>query len=206
MDFLDPSRIRRHRILLRFGYAITALGIIIGATIMLWQAYGYSVHNGQVIQDGMIFISSQPSGASIYMNGALNSATTNTRLTIPAGAYNFKLTLPGYRQWQHVIVNLGGQVVHYDYPFLFPTKLTSKQITTFTSAPEVASQSSSLQYLLVSSPDDFSTFQLYDLTNPTNPPVTLGLSSSVVTAYSGAQSWQVIGWADDNQHVLLEHI
>ncbi len=206
MEFLDPKRLRRHRILLRVGYSLTTLGIVIGSIILLWEAYGYSIHNGQVVQDGMIFISSQPAGASIYINGVLNSATTNSRLTIQSGAYDFKLSLSGYRPWKHVIVNLGGQVVHYDYPFLFPIKLTSKQITSFSSAPAVASQSPSLQYLLISSPSDFTSFLLYDLTNPTSPPLSLSLPSSILTPYSGAQSWQVIGWSDDNQHVILEHI
>ena len=206
MEFLDPKRLRKHRILLRIGYGLTTLGIVIGSVILLWEAYGYSIHNGQVVQDGMIFVSSQPTGASIYVNGVLNSATTNTRLTIQSGAYNFKLLLSGYRPWQHVIVNLGGQVVHYDYPFLFPTKLTSKQVTALSSAPVIATQSPSLQYLLLSSPTDLTTFLLYDLTNPTNPPLSLSLPAGIVTPYSGAQSWQVVGWSDDNQHVLLEHI
>ncbi len=206
MDFLDPKRLKRHLILLRFGYALTAVGIAIGCVILLWQAYGYSVKNGKVIQDGMIFISSQPNPASIYINGVLNAATTNTRLTIPAGAYNFKLTLAGYRPWQHVIVNLGGQVVHYDYPFLFPNQLSQTKISAFSAAPAFASQSLSQQYLVVASPDSFDSFLLFDLTSPTTPPTTLTLPVGLVTPYIGAQSWQVIGWADDNQHLLLKHL
>lgn len=207
MDFLDPNRLRRHQLLLRIGYALTAIIIVIGCAILLWQAYGYSVQNGKVIQNGMIFISSQPNPASIYVNGTLNSATTDTRLTINAGAYSFKLALAGYRSWQHVIVNLGGQVVHYDYPFLFPIKLSATRISAFTAAPSFASQSPSLQYLVVPSPDSFTSFQLFDLNNPTVAPVNLDLPAAVITPYAGAsQSWQVIGWADDNQHLLLEHI
>ena len=206
MDYLDPIRLRRHQLLLRIGYALTAVGIAVACVILLWQAYGYNIKNGQVIQDGMIFIASQPNPANIYINGVLNAATTNSRLTIPAGAYSFKLTLNGYRPWQHVIVNLGGQVVHYDYPFLFPIKLTSTKIAALTAPPQIATQSSSQQYLLISSPNSFSSFLLFDLTNPTAAPTTLNLPAGLITPYSGAQSWKVISWADDNQHLLLEHI
>ncbi len=206
MDFLDPKKIRQHQILLRIGYAITTVGIVIACIILMMQAYGYNLSNGQVIQDGMIFISSQPNPASIYINGVLNSAKTNSRLTIPAGAYDFKLTLSGYRSWQHVIVNLGGQVVHYDYPFLFPNKLTSTKVASYTAAPLFASQSPSQQYLLVADPTNFSSFLLYDLTNPTASPTSLTLPAGLITPYSGSQSWRVIEWADDNQHLLLEHI
>ena len=206
MDFLDPNRLKQHRILLRFGYALAAVGIAIACVILLWQAYGYSVKNGKVVQDGMIFISSQPNPASIYINGVLNAATTDTRLTIQAGAYSFKLALNKYRPWQHVIVNLGGQVVHYDYPLLFPNQLSQTKISSFNAAPAFASQSISQQYLLVASVDNFTSFLLFDITNPTNAPTTLTLPAGIVTPSNGAQSWQVIGWADDNQHLLLKHI
>ncbi len=206
MDYLDPKKQKRHRINLWVGYALIMIGIGIGSIILLWQAYGYSVQNGQVIQDGMVFVASQPNPASIYINGKLYSSQTNTRLTIPAGVYNFKITAPGYRPWVHVIPVQGGQVVHYDYPLLFPIKLNSKTIGSYSSAPTFATQSPSQQYLVVGSPDSFTTFYMYDLTNPTAAPVTLNLPTTLLTPSSGSQSWKVIGWADDNQHLLLEHL
>lgn len=206
MEYLDPKKQRQHRINLWVGYALIMIGISIGSVILLWQAYGYSVQNGQVIQDGMVFVASQPNPASIYINGRLYSSQTNTRLTIPAGVYNFKITDPGYRPWVHVIPVMGGQVIHYDYPLLFPIKLNSKSISSYASAPSFATQSPSQQYLIVGSPNSFTTFYMYDLTNPTAPPLTLNLPSTLITQSSGPQSWKVVGWADDNQHLLLEHI
>ncbi len=206
MDYLDPKKIKMHRLRLWLGYALVTVGIGMASIILLWQAYGYGVKNGQVIQDGMIFLSSQPNPAYISVNGVLNSATTNTRLTLPSGVYRFELSDPGYLPWTHTIPIFGGQVVHYDYPLLFPAKLTRSVITKYSAVPEVASQSPSQQYLVVSSPDNFNNFLLYDLTNPTAPAVTLSLPANLLTPSSGPQSWQVVGWADDNQHLLLEHI
>ncbi len=206
MDYLDPKKIKMHRLRLWVGYALVTIGIGMASIILLWQAYGYGVKNGQVIQDGMVFLSSQPNPASIYVNGVLNSATTNTRLTLPSGVYKFELRAPGYLPWTHTIPVFGGQVIHYDYPLLFPSKLTSTVIAKYTGTPEVASQSPSQQYLVVSSPDNFNNFLLYDLTNPTAPAVTLSLPASLLTPTTTTQSWQVVGWADDNQHLLLEHL
>ena len=206
MEYLDPQHVKRQHTLLMLGYGLIAIAVTIGTTILVWQAYGYTEQNGKIIQDGMIFISSQPNPASIYINGQLNAASTNTRLTIPSGAYKFQLTAPGYRPWNHVIVLLGGMVVHYDYPLLFPTKLTSTNIAKYSAAPEVASQSPSQQYLVVSSPTDFSSFLLYDLTNPTAAPVTLTLPAGLLTTAQATQSWKVVGWADNNQYLLLDHL
>lgn len=206
MEYLDPKKQKRYKLSLWIGYGLIAIAITIGCVILLWEAYGYNFSNGQVIQDGMIFLSSQPNPASIYINGKLNSATTNTRLTIPEGVYSFTLSSPGYRSWSHIIPVIGGQVIHYDYPMLFPVNLTSKRITNFPTAPSIATQSPSQQYLVVSSPTDFNSFIMYDLTNPIAAPVTLTLPAALVTPAQGAQSWQVVGWANDNQHLLLEHL
>lgn len=206
MEYLDPRKQKRHRITLLTGYALVGLGIVIGTVVLLWQAYGFGVQNGQVIQDGMVFVSSQPNPASIYINGVLNAATTNTRLTIPSGLYNFELKANGYRPWTHWINVMGGQVVHYDYPLLVPNKLVSKTIAVFNSAPEFATQSPNQQYLVVPDQTTFGSFYMYDLTSPATPPVTLTLPASLLTPAQSTQSWKVVGWADDNQHLLLEHL
>jgi hypothetical protein len=206
MEYLDPKKQKRYKLFLWFGYVLIGIAISIGCVILLWQSYGYNYSNGQVIQDGMIFLSSQPNSASIYINGQLNSASTNTRLTMPEGIYNFTLSSPGYRSWNHVVSIIGGQVIHYDYPLLFPVHLTSTTIAKYVAAPAIATQSPNQQYLVVSSSTNFNSFMMYDLTNPTVAPVTLTLPSSLVTAAQGVQSWRVVGWANDNQHLLLEHL
>ncbi len=206
MDYLDPKSQRMQRIRLWIGYALVAISIVIGCVILLWQAYGYGLKNGQVIQNGMVFLSSQPNPASIYVNGVLNPATTNTRLTIPAGVYKFELSSPGYRPWYHLIPIYGGQVIHYDYPLLFPVKLTKTIIAKYAAAPVIATQSPSQQYLVVSDPANFGSFLEYDLTNPKVPPVTLNLPQGLLSPATTSQSWQVVGWANDNQHLLLDHL
>jgi hypothetical protein len=206
MEYLDPKRQKRHRLTLIAGYLLVSLGIIMGTAVLLWEAYGFGVKNGQVIQDGMVFLSSQPNPTSIYINGVLNAASTNTRLTIPSATYKFELQATGYRPWYHWIEVMGGQVIHYDYPLLVPSKLTSKTISVFNTAPAFASQSPSQQYLVIPDATNFGTFEMYDLTSPSTAPVTLTLPSSLLTPAQTTQSWKVVGWADDNQHLLLEHL
>ena len=206
MEYLDPKKQKQYRLFLFIGYGLIAIAIVIGCMILLWEAYGYSVKNGQVVQNGMLFLSSQPNPASVDINGQLNAASTNTRLTINAGTYNFTLKAAGYRPWSHTIPIIGGQVVHYDYPLLFPTKLIPKTVAKYSAAPEIATESPSQQFLLVSSVTNFGSFLLYDLTNPTAAPIALTIPSSLLTTAQTTQTWKVIGWADDNQHVLLEHL
>jgi len=207
MEYLDPVKQKKHRILLLCGYGTVAIAIAIACLILLWQAYGYNYNlaNGQVTQSGMIYLSSQPNPAKIYVNGRL-TANTNTRLVLTAGSYQFSIADSGYRSWNHKINVLGGEVEHYDYPLLFPIKLNSKTLYQFKGQPEFASQSPNQEYLVVPSISNFGSFKMYNLNTPKVAPVTLSLPSGLLSPSTTPQSWQVIGWANDNQYLLLEHL
>lgn len=208
MDYLDPKKQLRDHVVLIIGYILVALAITIGTIILVEQAYGFGLsQNGTVIQNGLVFLSSQPNPANIYVNGVLNSNSTNTRLFLPSGVYNVKLTRTGYRPWQRTIIFDAGSVEHFDYPVLFPTTLTSKKIHVYNGAPGLATQSPSRQWLLAEQPGSMTSFDLYNFKNPTTPTMTtLTLPANLLSKATSTESWQFDEWADDNQHVLLTHL
>jgi hypothetical protein len=207
MDFLDPKKERRNRLVLRIGYVFVAVAIALGTVILLYQAYGFGFgKDGQVIQNGLLFISSHPSGARIYVNGAPYSANTNTRVLEPSGQYQIKISKDGYRDWQRTITIMGGDVQHFDYPFLFPQELQTNVVSALTAAPAIVSGSPDRRWLLVEHTDDLASFTLYDLKSPATPPqLTITLPATVYTAGDDAQSWQAVAWSSDNRHLLLLH-
>ncbi|MEO6761713.1 MAG: PEGA domain-containing protein [Candidatus Saccharimonadales bacterium] len=205
MDFLDPVKQRRARLLLIVGYGLIAL-IIMFATYILWQvAYGFSYSHGKVVQHGLVFLSSQPGNATVYVDNQPNSATTNTSLLLLAGSHSIKLSEDGYRSWQRQIDVIGGDVQRFDYPILFPNVLTAKPLANLSDLPDIASQSPDKRWLLIEQPSDKVVFNLYDLRDNTIPPVKLSLPATAYNSTDSAGSWQVIGWADDNKHLLLKH-
>lgn len=207
MDYLDFHKQRRIRLTLLVGYVFVAAAIVIGATVLVYQAYGFGRgKNGVVIQNSLVFISSQPRPANIYLNGVRNSSATNARLLLPAGIYQLKLARSGYRDWRRAIGVDGGTVVHFDYPLLLPVKLTASKIQAYTAAPGLAAQSPDRRWLLVEQPGSDTNFDLYDLKDPKRVASTLlTLPSNVVSKPTTGDSWQLGEWADDNQHVLLQH-
>lgn len=208
MDYLDPKKQFRHNIMLMVGYVLVGIAIVIGTLVLLYQAYGFGLgKNGTVIQNGLFFFSSQPHPANIYVNGTLEPVRTNTRLSLPAGIYSVTLRRDGYRDWQRIINLVGGSVEHFDYPLLIPKALQTQTAKTYDSAPGMTTQSPDRRWLVVQKPGAAITdFEVYDLKNPSKAPVALTLPNNVLTQSSGAQSWQLISWADDNRHILLQHI
>jgi len=208
MDYLDSKKQLREHVVLIIGYILVALAITIATLILVEQAYGFGLaKNGTVIQNGLVFFSSQPNPANIYVNGVLNSNATNTRLFLQSGVYNIELTRAGYRSWQRTVVFDAGSVEHFDYPVLFPTTLTSKKIHVYNDAPHLSTQSPSRQWLLVEQPGSMTSFDLYNFKNPTTPTMTtVALPTNLLSKATSNESWQFDEWADDNQHVLLTHL
>lgn len=205
MDFMDPGRRLRHNVLLAAGYILIAIALLLLTAILLFVAYGFGLQNGKVIQSGLLFVSSSPNPAQIYINGERNSNNTNTKLVLPEGTYNFVLKRPGYRDWQRAITVDGGTVESYAYPWLFPTSLTTNTTHTYAAAPAIAAESPDRHWLLVSQPGAFGSFDLYDLTDMTKQPIVVAFPNGILAASSGTQNLQLVAWADDNDHILLKH-
>lgn len=208
MDFLDTKKEFRERILLFVGYVLIAIAITIATLILVYQAYGFNFNNnGTVVQNGLVFFSSQPNPAKIYVNNQLRPQSTNTRMFLADGIYSVKLTRSGYRTWKKTIEVDGGNVEHFDYPFLIPTQLATKKIQTYTSAPGLISQSPDQRWTLVEHPGSITDFDLYDMKDSAKPVVTtISLPTTILTKATISESLKVVGWSDDNQHVLLQHL
>lgn len=204
MDFLDPVKNRRNIMFLRIGYSLIGLSIVIMLFILNELANGFNYSNGQIVQQGLVYLASQPNPANIYINNKLYSSQTNSRIFLNSGNYNFKISLSGYRSWQHAINVPGGQVVSYLYPFLFPKTIKSVVKANF-SAVDVATESPNQQYILVNNPTNFDSFLLYNINNSPLTPSVISLPSNLVSPATQSQSWKFIMWANDNSHVLLEH-
>jgi len=207
MDYLDPKKELRHRILLLSGYLLIAIAIGLTTRLLLLQAYGFGLSShGIVIQNGLTYFSSQPNPARIRVNGQLQSSTTDTRLFLPAGIYQIQLSRNGYHDWNRQIELQGGDVQHFDYPFLIPNQLSTKKLADYAAQPGLMTQSPDRRWLLVEDAGSMTDFKLYDLKNPANAPLSLTLPATLLTKATSSESWQLEEWADDNQHVVLTHI
>lgn len=207
MEFLNPQNERRHRILLFLGYGLAAIAIALITQLFLYRLYsGYSVDiNGNVQQSGTVFVSSEPSGATISLNGIVK-AETNARLSLNAGEYSMDIKAAGYRDWHHDVQVYGADVQRFTYPKLFPAKLITKTVTTFDTSPLFVSQSPNRRWLLFKN-DSANTFTIYNLNKP-DAPVATELTvplDTVVTAGDGPQSWALVEWASNDQFILLNH-
>lgn len=206
MDFLDPLFNRRHITRLYIGYVLVAIAIFLAATMLVLIAKGYQLSkDGQVTQNGLLFASSKPVAAKLFIDGVVAGKQTNTRMNIIEGNYELGLKRDGYRDWQHRIQILGGKIARFDYPLLFPETLTTTNLQVLAATrPGIVTQTPDKRSLMLQQDPLTPVFTVFDLKNPGTSQVTLTVPAASYTP-GGTQSWQVAGWADDNIHLLLKH-
>ena len=205
MDFLDPHKSKLRNIQLFTGYILVGILILLATTILLYQAYGFGLDkNGNIIQNGLVFVSSAPSSANIYINGT-QKATTNARVILPAGQYILQIKKTGYKTWQRAFNLQGGTVSHFDYPLLVPQKLITKNLASYPSAPALSLQSPDRSWLLVTQPSSTLSFDEYNLNKIKTPPLTDTIPASVVDPSLGSNpTVQLVQWSTDNQYIILK--
>ncbi|HSW99188.1 MAG TPA: PEGA domain-containing protein [Candidatus Saccharimonadales bacterium] len=202
MDFFDPKKQKQHAIRIGVGYAVIALGLVLATTILLYQSSGFGIDkNGTVYQNGLLFVSSVPDKASIYLNGHLYNNQTNNRVILPAGQYTMQIHRDGYLDWQRAVSVDGGTVERFDYPILVPAKLEGAAVKKYNDTPSVSTQSLDRRWLLVGAGAS-NDFDLYDLSAPKPVAKPVAISPDILSAGT-TTGWTVVGWADDDRHVLL---
>jgi len=207
MDFLDPKKTRRLTIQLFIGYFLVTVMVVLATAILVHYSYGYNVNRkGDLVQKGLVFVSSQPSGARLFIDNK-QIDTTNAKLNLQSGKYKLTLKRDGYRDWSRNIIVDGGDVSHYVYPLLIPNRLQTNELKTFDTAPALTSQSPDRRWLVALTDVNTGTFEVFDLNRKQNQvaeTVSFSVPNNLMTASTGAVRWEVLEWSTNNRHMLLK--
>jgi len=207
MDFLDPKKQRRNTIQLFIGYGLVATAILLATVILIYYAYGFGVtKQGDLVQKGLVFVSSQPSGAQLYVNDKRVN-DTNTKLNLNAGSYSLDIKRSGYDDWRRTITVEGGSVNHYVYPFLFPSELQQKAIKNYDVLPQLTTQSPDRRWLVVKPAGvDETKFEAYDLSKDqktVGEAIAFSVPPALLTATTTPAQWKLVEWSNNNRHMLF---
>lgn len=179
--------------------------IAIGTLLLLYTAQGYYVDrkNGELIQNGIVFVDSKPKGATIFVNDVAERSKTDTRLVLPAGPYTIRIEAEGYRTWQRSFNLAGGQIERLVYPLLVPNVLTINDVQVYDASPQLATQSPDRRWLLVQRPGQTYRFDVFDLLNPDESPRQVALPVLALTKPAAEATLEIVEWSTDNRHILI---
>lgn len=210
MDFLDPNKKRSTKIKLYLGYALIAIVIGISSMILLFYSSGYGIdRDGNVVYNGLVFMSSRPDGAQVYYEGIHSgykqTAQTNTRDTLKEGQYRVTLEKQGYRSWQREFNLEGSGIERMVYPLLIPTDLQTTTRKTYTKQPGVITSSPDRQWIVVQQPDAFANFDVFNANDTQAAPTSFTVPAGIFPAAKTSQALEIVEWSTDNVNMLAKY-
>jgi len=106
----------------------TILFVVIGSFLTIRYAQGYRpTRQGTIKGTGLLNANSFPTGAEVYINGKLTTAT-DTTLNLDPGEYQIELKKDGYHPWSKTLI-LEPELVVQTNAQLFPTSPTLAPLT-----------------------------------------------------------------------------
>ncbi len=99
---------------------LSGLLILVGTFVAIRYAQGYRLSRQRIVKaTGLLSANSLPTGASVFVNGALTTAT-DTTLNLSPGTYDVEIRKEGYFSWKKKL-KLESELVTQTNALLFPT-------------------------------------------------------------------------------------
>ncbi|MBI2598696.1 PEGA domain-containing protein [Candidatus Curtissbacteria bacterium] len=130
-----------------FTLAAALLILLTGIVAIFWaRGFKPDFKNGKIARTGLIVASSVPTGAQVYLNDRLTSATDTNIAFLDPGTYKIRIQKDGYTTWEKEI-EIKADLATEIRALLFPT---APQITPLTSTgaagPTLSPDNSKLVY------------------------------------------------------------
>ncbi len=123
------------KILRRILFYLFTIIYLIGCPLIILYVLGraYSPATNSLVKTGLVYLSSAPQLASVYLNNNLTPNKTPTTLReLPVGEYSIKLILDGYRPFEKKITVRGGKAIRLDRILLLPEEWKKENLSTLT--------------------------------------------------------------------------
>jgi len=191
--------------------AITFLILIVFGSMAILFARGYRLgikEKGVTISpQGLLSITSDPSGAEVYINGKLKTATDNT-ISLPPGEYEVSIKKEGFLEWKKRLV-IEKEVVTPTHAFLIHSAPSLTALTFSGSInPKVSADFSKIAFIIppvtengVELTTEGSTKAGLWIIEMTNLP--LGFSRDPRQITDGDLSDAEFSWSPDGREILL---
>lgn len=209
---MDPERAkRRQSAKIIISETIMVLAVVITVTILAFIVSGYWLNSDfKVERNGLLQISSVPTGADIYIDGDSSwLQRTNTSKVLSSGEHTVKLTKDGYDSWQKTINISEGLLYRIHYPRLFLQNRTPESLLDVTGTTLATTSPDHNSLILINNTTEWSFINL-DSDEIKPEPINISQIFSSVSLAPEATTGlftgtvQDIKWDYDGTHALFK--
>lgn len=133
---------------------VTICAILLAAAAVIAYGRGYRLDftKTSIKPTGLVAATSDPTGAQVFVNGVLKTATNNS-FAIDPGFYDVQISREGYITWDKKL-RVQGEVVSNANAFLFPTNPSLSPLTTLGIVnPTLSPDGTKVAYVVTSPPE-----------------------------------------------------
>ena len=191
--------------------AIMVLAVIATVAVLAFIVSGYWINSDfKVERQGMLQISSVPTGANVNIDGEESSwlQRTNTSKVLPSGEHTVTLTKDGYDSWSKTINVKEGLLYRLHYPRLFLKERTPEKIFSLSGAT-IATISSDREAMVLANNTTKWDYLKLNTDEPKSKPLDIAKYFSGVSLADNASTGLFTGeivdadWDYDDAHVLF---
>ena len=209
---MDPDQFRKQNFKVIISEVFMVVAVIITVIVLALLVSGYWLNsNFEIERNGMLQISSIPTGASVEIDGQASSwlERTNSSKILTSDTHSVKLTKDGYDSWSKDITIAEGLLYRLHYPRLF---LNNRQLESIVDTSKYTSASVSSDHnaiLLINDTSEWAYLNL-DTDSPSLRKIDLSNLFSSISLPDGAEVGLFtdeiidIDWDYDASHVLIE--
>lgn len=190
-------------------YTAMSLAVIVLVTILFFFMMGYRFNrdNGGIQQGGLVQFESQPSGASVQINGKQLGTRTSAKATLGAGAHTVTMERAGYHRWQKAITVQAGGVLWLNYARLIPLTLKPSSVADFdTVASSAASPNRKWMALVESADAPVITLANLSQATPELARITLPETSYTAPEKKEDQQFVLQDWDGASRRLIVKHV
>jgi hypothetical protein len=190
------------RIAILISYILLGIGIISATVIIVafGQGYSYSLTTNTFSINGLLVLSTTPSGATVTVDGRTIRSKTPYRNTFEAGLHDVTLAKAGYRNWQKRVQILATGVTNWQNILMVPTDLKQASVVSGKQITQILSTRDRKRFAFVTAGSDPGLWVLSP-DRRTNQKI---YSPAVATADTPAETILGASWADDGSHLLVK--
>ncbi len=179
-----------------------AVFVITGSAFAIFWAKGYrpDLKNGKMKATGLLNANSFPTGAQVFIDGKLTTATNNT-INLSPGEYQIKIAKDGYLPWEKTL-KMEKELVTQTNAFLFPVAPDLKALTYINAINPLPSPDGQKIAFSVASPSAQSKQGLYILGLSTRPLSFKAQTQQIITASSFDLDKAGLLWSPDGSQIL----
>lgn len=181
--------------------------VIVAGLVFVILGYRFDTDNGRVEQSALLQFATNPSGATIEIDGAAIGPKTPTKSSVLAGTHKFVMWRDGYETWQKTLDIKAGTLTWLNYARLVPKNRTVAAVAQYTSV-NASLATVDGHDMLIQQDAAIPTFQLVNLQSDDIKTTTLTIPGALYSDASTAgvvHSFRVDQWDSGGRYVLLQH-